>query len=407
MPGEADDFAAFHAMLLPRSIIFTTDTDLLLYDYQAETVIVFFHDADLLSGFKAFSPYHTKQRLGLQSLVQLAYVVQQRTSESQDELIRDARAIESKSSTTYHEFSKRYAFADAMNTRTHSDSKGVANRMDVRTSEFVYQTLDLQTKVSVYLPLLVEDPNQASAWNMGQEIRTVAYSLLATNTNTILEYRRKAQGISPHEIAPTSHQDLKRSMKDLAERTARFRDWADSRGVKPTLLWSLFALGLVVSELNTPPSLSLVTRVINGDFDNTWAFIQLTARLQAAIYSVRMLKQISSAYLAVQGLLYNSELYKYATKMEENMSSIPSIAESIIVPGQIKRVLANHDTLLSLVEEIYTSLGVEIPTEQTSNKKKKRQAREADRKKKKAEQRQQNQTQGTNGTNVFALLDRT
>jgi hypothetical protein len=45
--------------------------------------------------------------------------------------------------------------------------------------------------------------------------------------------------------------------------------------------------------------------------------------------------------------------------------------------------------LRDLVDEIYTSVGVEVPAEQVSNKKKKRQAREAERKKRKVEQRQQ------------------
>ncbi len=73
-----------------------------------------------------------------------------------------------------------------------------------------------------------------------------------------------------------------------------------------------------------------------------------------------------------------------------------------VVPGQKARMLAKHDHLKALVEEIYHSASMEVPVESVPSKKKKKQAREAERKKKKIEQ-----ALGTKSTssNVFSLLN--
>jgi hypothetical protein len=136
-------------------------------------------------------------------------------------------------------------------------------------------------------------------------------------------------------------------------------------------------------------------RVLNGDFDNTWAFVQFMARLQATAYSLRMLKQVTAVWLAINQQS-KSKLHESLSSLQAQMSTFSTIAEIFIVPGQTKRVLAEHDVMRALVEEIYASAGVEVPTEQVSNKKKKRQAREADRKKRKFETRQQSTASVTN-----------
>jgi hypothetical protein len=238
----------------------------------------------------------------------------------------------------------------------------------------------------VYLPLLVEDPNQASAWNMGQDLRTLAYSLVASNSAKVREYRRKAQDISPQDLNPLSTAELQAMAKEWEERIGAVTRWGESKDISSSLLWSLLALSLVVAELNTPPPLALVARVINGDFDNTWDFVQLSARIQAALYSLRMLKQVTSIWITVHQQ-DQSELGKAVSGLQASMSGFPRISDMFMVPGQQKRLLADHEKTKELIEEIYSSVGIEVEVEQVSNKKKKKQAKEADRKKRKMEQR--------------------
>ncbi|KAF1920975.1 XPG domain containing-domain-containing protein [Ampelomyces quisqualis] len=402
VPGEADDACALHAKGLSRSIIFTSDSDLLLFDYPPETLIVLFQNAESPVGLKAHSPFQIAQKLQMQSLLPLAYSIQQRSSEGMEGLVRDARILDFGSSM-YLDFSRRYTAAVVAPAylEKNKDLKAPLQALDVRVSEFVHETLMGSLNLPLYLPLLVEDPNQASAWNMAQDVRNIACSLMSPDTAVIREYRRKAQGISTQNIQVYFATDVQVPAKDLEGRISTLVKWAESKDMSPTLIWSLFALSLVVSDLNTPPPILLITRVLNGDFDNTWAFIHLAARLQAALYSLRMLKQITAVWLATNQQT-KSKLRSTLESVQLRMANFPSIADMFIVPGQAKRLLANHEHLKELVEEIFKSAGLEVAVEQLSNKKKKRQAREAERKKKKVEHRQQSKA---GDQNSFLLLN--
>ena len=190
------------------------------------------------------------------------------------------------------------------------------------------------------------------------------------------------------------------------------RSWGEEKSVSSTLLWSLFGLSLVLTELNTPPPIPLVQRVLNCEFDNSWAFVHLTARLHAALYSLRMLLQmvkVARAMMDPDPIIdprdpqesENARLRKLVHTIAGHMSDFPSVPDVMGVPGQAKRILAEHDVLKELIEEIYTSAGVGIPSEQLSNKQKKKQMREAERKKKKFVQRMQAKPQEGN---AYALL---
>ncbi|KZM18285.1 hypothetical protein ST47_g10552 [Ascochyta rabiei] len=398
-PGEADDWCALHAKDYDRSIIFTSDTDLLLYSYPAETLIVFFQDADVTTGVKSYCPEQMRQKLRLDSLAQFAFAIIREPSHTSDDLLRDALSLDLKSDS-YLEFSGRYAGRTTIPSHFSKDS-GLPlplQNLDVRVSEFVHQALDSSPIPLVYLPLLVEDPNQSSAWSSGQDYRKLAYSLLVPKTSVVHEYRRKAQGISVQEIPPHV---VEVSISDMMAHISGVSNWAADKNVGPGLMWPLFALSIVLLDSKTPPSVTVVLHILNGDFDNSWDFIHLTARLQAVLYSLRMLKQVLAVYLAIHGL-NKLQIDKDVLELAKHTATLPSIADTFAVPGQPRKLLAEHERLKNMVEEIYTASGVDIPTEHVSNKKKKKQSREVERKKKKQEQRQQAKPQTSN---VFAMLD--
>jgi hypothetical protein len=388
VPGEADDSCAVQAKDASRSIVFTSDTDLLLFDYPAETLVVLFQDAESPVGRKAISPSRTAEKMNLQNLVPFAYAIQQRSSEGHEDLISDARNTDITLSA-YLNFSRRYK-AEVISPaylKKHTNLPPALQDLDVRVYEFVHEALNGSPNMPVYLPLLIEDANQASAWTMAQDIRTLAYSLLAPPTSTVQEYKRKAQGISPQQLSIYSASAIQVSVRDLEAQIAAVLKWSESKDISPRLLWSLFALSIVLAEVNIAPPLPLVLRVLNADFDNTWAYIQLGARLQAVLYSLRMLKQVAAVWLATTPPT-KSKLQGSVASLHEQISTFPSISDAFVIPGQTKQVLADHDVTRPVVEEIFASAGVEVPTEIVSNKKKKRQAREAERKKRKVEVRQ-------------------
>jgi hypothetical protein len=402
VPGEADDFCALHARDTARSIIFSSDTDLLLYDYRPETLIVFVHEAEPSAGLKAYVPHQIQDALQVKSLVALAYVIQQKSSEGLGDLVLDALRIDV-DSASYLEFSTRYTtfVVTPMHPTKHVNLLRPLQDLDVRVSEFAHQALGDSLRPIVYLPLLVEDPNLASAWNIAQQIRTLAYALLAAPNSIVQEYRRKAQGISSHDLSLYSATDVAIISEQVEGQVAALLNWAASKDISPALLWSLFAVNLVLTELNTPPSPLLVARVLNGDFDDTWPFIQLSARLQAGMYSLRLLKQVVAVRRAL-GQLKEPKLDKSLTSLHIGLSSFPSIPDVFVVPGQTRRVLAEHESMRRLVEEMYTAAGITIPDQQISNKKKKRQAREADIQKRKLGR---GSRQNAQVSNAFALLD--
>ncbi|KAI8937360.1 hypothetical protein NX059_006566 [Plenodomus lindquistii] len=388
VPGEADDWCALYAKDFDRSIVFTSDTDLVLYDYPKETLIVFLHDVDLSSGIRAYNPDQIREKLQLSSLAPFAYALCQNPQDTANLLVQNARSVDL-TSASYIDFNRRYAPTASISAdrrRPVLDSLKLQD-LDVRISEYVDQALSASANSLVYLPLLVEDPAQASAWNMGHDIRKLAYCLLAPTGALVYEYRRKSQGVSAQEIHLSAAADAASAVAEMEQQISGLALWANGKGIKTELLWPLFGLSLVLADLNTSPTIPLVLRVLNAEFDNTWAFIQLTARLQAAMYSLRVLKQIVSVKLA-QSKTEDGDLKSNLISIKKHMDFFPSISDMFTVPGQAKKVLAEHDSLRSIVEEIYASAGAEIPSEQVSNKKKKRQAREADRKKRKAGMRQ-------------------
>jgi len=413
VPGEADDWCASHAKEHVRSIIFTSDTDLILYNYSVDTLIVFLHDADISTGLKAYSPAEIRKQLQVTSLATFAYTLIENPQDSAKLLAHQAQDVD-QMSARYIDFASRYITKAPTSVYLHDPDLVDPPRIDVRLSEYVHQTLDKAEFPQVYMPLLTEEPSQASAWNIGFYIRKLAYTLLPTMEYTVVqEYRRKAQGVSVQEV-PIYDRHFDQSPVDNLESQMRsLISWGDEKSVSSELLWSLFGLSLVLTELNTPPPIPLVQRVLNCDFDNSWAFVHLTARLHAALYSLRMLLQmvkVAEAMFAPDAIIdplnrqdiENARLRKTMSKIANHMSDFPSIPEVMGVPGQAKRILAEHDKLKELIEEIYRSAGVEVPSEQVSNKKKKRQMREGERKKKKAEQRMQAKPQVGN---AYSLLE--
>ncbi|KAF2852244.1 hypothetical protein T440DRAFT_446812 [Plenodomus tracheiphilus IPT5] len=388
VPGEADDWCALYAKDVHRSIVFTSDTDLVLYDYPKESLIVFLHGVDLSSGIRGYNPYQMQEKLQLKSLAPFAYALRQNPQDTANLLIQNARSVDM-SSIGYVDFSSRYTPSTSISAdrRKPSLDSPKLQGLDVRISEYVNQALSSSIRPLVYLPLLVEDPGQASAWNIGHDVRKLAYSLMATEGTVIHEYKRKSQGVSAQEIQTDTMTETETAATDMEQQISGLTLWAAGKGLEAGLLWPLFGLSLVLVELKTPPTIALVLRVLNADFDNTWTFIQLTARLQAAMYSLRMLKQVVGVKLALT-TTDKPNLHGSLVSINKHMELFPSIGEMFTVPGQVRKVLADYDGLRAMVEEIYASAGAEVPSEQVSNKKKKRQAREADRKKRKAGMRQ-------------------
>lgn len=365
VPGEADDWCAASARDHPRSIIFTVDTDLLLYDYHPETLVIFFKDVDIFPGsdIKVFSPTKISQQLKLTSLIHLAYTIHLRRWGSTTEHIREAHKLDL-SSSQYLEFRKRYTDRpqNPPYISSYPDSNDLVQALDTRVSEYVHQTLSVTDKssnngplaFSVFLPLLVEDPFQASAWKFGTDCRLLAYSLLSPARVVIQEHLRKAQGISIQELAPLAPmQQVTQATELLQAVTAFFADHQLSKAHK----WPLLGLRLALQDLK-PPHISLAARVIAGDFDNTWAFVHLHACMQAVLYSLRILGQCITIWLTINRGHLPTMAQQLFTSLNQQLRSLPTIANLFTIPGQATKVVLDDLRLLEAIKAVYTMAGI-------------------------------------------------
>jgi hypothetical protein len=411
VPGEADDFCASYAQDNPRSIIFTSDTDLLLYNYPSEVLINFLKDGDLYPGpaLKVYSPSNICQQLGLKSLVQLAYAIHNDRWKALTENVREARNYDAES-PLYLDFRKRYNDKVEVPPYPPNCAKldvldASLQRLDARISEFVLQALSIDhasTKepplaLPVSLPIFVEDPFRSSTWNNGREIRLLAYSLLVPSRVSIQEHVRKAQGVSVEELFILSPEQRTSHAEGLVDVLSTS---PIDRLLPPSRYWTLLAVQLSLGTV-TPPHVSLLNRVVMGDFDNTWAYVHLLASVQAFLYSLRMLKQCITVWLAFdsdptgEGLPSN-----IINKLKDALASLPSIADLYIVPGQTVKALPDDAELLDALKEIYARVGIADESYFQEPKSRKKRKREAE-----ARNRIQNNIPKAPSTNIFAILE--
>ncbi|PVH99119.1 hypothetical protein DM02DRAFT_643213 [Periconia macrospinosa] len=418
VPGEADEWCASCAYAAPRSVIFSSDSDMLLYEYHAETRIMFFNDIELMTEpeFKGYSPAHMTQNLGLTSLVPFAYYLMQDKHQLFNSLVERAKDVDVESKD-YIDFSRRYGPGTSEPDILHENEvpviferlSKIPQNLDVRVSELVDQLQNNISSPAFYLPLLVEDPNSASAWNVGQDIRILAYSLLSCSIQaqpqTVREYLRKAQTITTqHLTLPNPPSILTTSITNLDTLLRTSLSIIRARQTPPELTFPLLSIFVILlPSLPSPPKISLLIRLLHADYEKTWDFVHLTARYHAILYSLRILKQSLSLALSLTPSTFPDQ--EQLSQLHELLVDMPSIEELFLVPGQAKVVSGNEERLRRLLPEMYRECGVEVPSEVDKKKAKKR-GREAERKerRKREKEKEGGAKDGKAEWNVFDVL---
>jgi hypothetical protein len=383
---------------------------LVLYEYPPEVLVAFFKDQDNLPkpDIKVHSPFRIGQQLKLSSLVPLAFAIHHDRWKPFMDNVREARKLNLKSAE-YQAFSRRYL--DRVQSppylSKHSVVAASLQALDVRISEYVHQALsisetaglDSPLSLTVFLPVLFDDVLQGSAWNSGQHIRTLAYSVFTPGRVLIQEYKRKAQNVTAQEHTPLTHTELILHASNLA---VILRMAPPKAKLLPIRYWTMVALQIYVLA-SKPPHVSLATRVVKSDFDNTWAFVHLHACIEAILYSLRILKQCISVRLVMDRNKLTSSSLEVLTSLHELLQTFPAIADVFTIPGQRERLSTDDATLFEAVKAVYVSVGIE-DKELFEEPKSKRQ-RKRDKQKRKAEALVEPGPSQRLGDNAFALLD--
>ncbi|PWY63559.1 hypothetical protein BO70DRAFT_391172 [Aspergillus heteromorphus CBS 117.55] len=316
VPGEADAYCAYLAKLTGSSVL-TNDSDLLLHDLGAAGSVILLTSVEVetydasqpeLLHIRALKlcPALIAPRLGLKSLLPLAYELKNSPDKGMEQLLQQLKTTE-KSPEEHPEyvlFTDEYRSNERLGWAAASWS--YPQSLDPRISELYSQYgscsgNSLSKSLNMYLVVLNEDPTRQCAWAKGQLYRNMAYSTLnvlhpINKRHTFVdEYVRRGGRIA------TDHMPLKekewilmqtRSLLGVLNMTR------DAFGIERTspVYWRMFALYVIYdgSTNTVPSSLSLIQFLSIGYMDKRpdWADIHLLAQIQSVLYSLRMLNQV-------------------------------------------------------------------------------------------------------------------
>ncbi len=437
VPGEADAWCAALARRRPGSIIVTSDSDLLVYDLCPErsnhvspkeidnadnggnndNIVVIFRsisfsrleDGSLSLKAMQFSPCRIASRLGIPSLAELAFVVSKNVGYSLAESISRARTMGDKQDAEFMRFRETYSTSLPSTNKIplkcvdgvssiKALNYGDTSIVDARMSEYIHQLLNrdalarpvkrgVNCTAAMYLPVLFEDPERSSAWDCGQDYRSLTYSILASfdhDDSQIVEYRRYGPRIVGKPIPLLTSKEMVSLIEDVHKRSLTWRNVRNEYNEKT--YWRLCAIESVYRTLmedsKALPAVDSLQYLLRGQIlGGDWTFHHLSAQVKAVLYSVRMLKQALEVQFRLKMHSEQTEpLYQAIEKLAEEVNDLPPL--TTLLSHSFLKVDKEQNEEKKILEKLYTVLGyTEEPAKNESdgrNKVKQRKKREQD-----------------------------
>ena len=327
VPGEADPYCAARASEI-RGMIFTTDSDLLIHDSGPGGSVVLLDHIQLETPVESgtalrapiFEPGKISQKLGIGSNVQalqnLAFHLQEVPGISFHQALQQIRSHRDRGVELPRE---AFHLVNATNQTLArhevalfdddhlSYSRLHGQHLDPRLAEVCLQIyLKIKpTEHAMYLPVLLEDPARASAWEVSVPFRHFAYTYLVHRSNcgsilsVIYEYRRKGQRLVKSLLCTSyseEHNAPKEAVVVCYQLRALHQAFADIHPI--CLRWRYVAARHVLdwydSESKTLPSTETVKLIITGKGKSKWSWddIHFAAQTESVLYSVHMVRQV-------------------------------------------------------------------------------------------------------------------
>lgn len=345
VPGEAD---AYCAQRLSKSggTVLTSDSDLLVH-YLSHGRVVFLRDIYLDGQSRlacaSFSPVHICKKLKLSptsEICRLAYELKRSPHLTLPQLLRDC-AQKVVDTAGYAEFCHEYLDHETAPVPVSiGDMEIQTDALDPRISELILQLGNQDSQANdlngdiIFLPILLEDPSRGSAWEQSTPIRQLAYTLarwiIPGSSSNIQEYRRVDTSVQkgrrvhmlPKEAAKVRAQELTSLMTKVK---------AESEGDEAQA-WQVLCLTLDIQYCREEGKKSHVLQILEESSQQTafkrvsWDIIHFVAQLQAAYYSLRVLKQIMSLASAEETI----------PELHSMLSSLPSLVESPTIESTLE-----------------------------------------------------------------------
>ncbi|MDI1486151.1 MAG: hypothetical protein OHK93_004342 [Ramalina farinacea] len=327
VPGEADPYCAARASVI-RGVIFTADSDLLIHDSgPGGSVVLLDHiqlEAQVENGTTLrapiFEPGKISQKLGIgsdvQALQNLAYLLQEVPGISFHQALQKVRSRKDRGVELAHE---PFHLVNATNQTLARHEAALfdddhlryfrlhGQHLDPRLAEICLQ-LHLKVKPmehAMYLPVLLEDPARASAWEVSVPFRHLAYTYLIHRSSCgsmqskIYEYRRKGQRLVQNPLSTSSSEERNVLNEAFIVCDQLGAVHSAFNNIHPTILrWRYVAARYVLdwydSEAKTLPSVETVMHIIMGKGKSKWSWdgIHFAAQIDGVLYSVHMIRQV-------------------------------------------------------------------------------------------------------------------
>ncbi|KAJ5184570.1 Small-subunit processome Utp21 [Penicillium cf. griseofulvum] len=371
VPGEADVECASVAKLTGCAVL-TDDSDLLLHDLGQHGAVLFLDSVQTSSGIwdpaepdirgLRICPHSLSGRLGIPSVQWFAYELQRNIHISFAELIQISKESSKATelSSEYLEFLREYQHETADN-EVIREAKQSLQSLDPRVSELFWQyelpgIYCSDEQPHVYLGILNEDSSRRCAWEQGRTYRSLGYSFFnnsrptANRFTALHEFVRRGGRIVAEEITLSGAKTVASDMDLVRKRLATAHTTFDG-GLSVESFWFLFALSDIYrdgSGTTTVPSAKELESFLTKGYmvqSTRWPDIHLLAQIQAALYSLRILKQLLDIAAPGDDMVESSSLFADLPPLHIMMSRqrmIQGFANTRLVRHAIRQLIETY-----------------------------------------------------------------
>ncbi|KAI9836045.1 MAG: hypothetical protein M1819_001656 [Sarea resinae] len=214
-----------------------------------------------------------------------------------------------------------------------------------QSDENAHDKIDPAKEINIYLPFLLDDPTRASAWEAGLPLRTLAYSLFLSlspstaETTTdpasrLSETSRRGQNIATRLIQSLDQNAISSASANLLSTLQHLSSTLASTSPSPPPptrttsspqdLYRAYALHATTAwytqTSRPPPSRTSLKALVTSPSSSsssssartstntpkTWPDIHLDAQMQAVLYSLRLLRQLTTLLMAMSRAGYGN-----------------------------------------------------------------------------------------------------
>ncbi|RMZ87420.1 hypothetical protein DV736_g5345, partial [Chaetothyriales sp. CBS 134916] len=351
VPEEAD-FACARVAAHDRVSILTNDSDLALFDIRPESRIVWLNSLSKRESTSSWTylvasvlyPAKAAEHWHLNSLTRLGFERQQAPAVSTALILERARVAikDTRSELEYAKFCQLYTIPQCDLALSHS-----LNGLDPRTAEFVVQMLEYTPIPHLYLPMLHEDPSRDASWTYGMAIRQLAYSLcvlaICEGTVEVAEYYRRGERITATTVGVLTRDKAVAVAFGLLETLELSLGEIHNTGADSVIDWWMLAAVILAKErthsgnqlsLTAFSSLFGLSEDHGGRETRTWTDMHLAANIQAILYSLRMLQQITN--YATQWRKTHCLVHLVTQRLTKILAGMPTVEELFLDVAQLR-----------------------------------------------------------------------